>query len=138
MVKCDNCSKWYPNNCSDISDSKYKKIQMRNCVWICPHCENQNVSTSFCSSSSGNTPTNDRFDPLTAADDKNATKDTTSKCRTGNLNFVSININGIRGKKVELQEFLDSSKPDVVALQETRIDKSISNNERIPVSLGYC
>ena len=42
------------------------------------------------------------------------------------LKFVSLNINDIRGKKLELLAFLDYHKPDIVAIQETKIDGSIS------------
>ena len=42
------------------------------------------------------------------------------------LTFVSININSIRGKKLELLAFLDFHQPQIVAFQETKIDSSIS------------
>ena len=38
------------------------------------------------------------------------------------LKFASININSIRGNKLELVAFLDFYKPDVVAIQETKND----------------
>ena len=53
------------------------------------------------------------------------------------LKFVSLNINGIRGKKLELLAFLDYHKPDIVAIQETKIDSSISTSELFPDSCPY-
>lgn len=45
--------------------------------------------------------------------------------------------NSIRGKKLELQSFLETSGFDVVAIQETKIDSSVSNAELFPPELGY-
>ena len=56
---------------------------------------------------------------------------------TNKVSIVSININGLRGKKLELQAYLATESPDIVALQETKIDSSIKSNELIPDSLGY-
>ncbi|CAG2237329.1 unnamed protein product [Mytilus edulis] len=51
--------------------------------------------------------------------------------------MVSININDLKGEKLELQTYLQTENPDIVALQETKIDKSITTNELIPDTLGY-
>ena len=53
------------------------------------------------------------------------------------MKFVSININSIRGKKLELLAFLDFYQPQIVAIQETKIDSSISTSELIPESCPY-
>ena len=37
------------------------------------------------------------------------------------LKFVSININSIRGKKLELLAFLDFHQPQIVAIQEKKL-----------------
>ena len=50
------------------------------------------------------------------------------------LKFVSININSIRGKKLELLAFLDFHQPQIVAIQETKIDCSILTSELFPES----
>ena len=43
-----------------------------------------------------------------------------------------MNINSIRGKKLELPAFLDFHQPHVVAIQETKIDSSIATSELFP------
>ena len=53
------------------------------------------------------------------------------------LKFVSININSIKGKKLELLAFLDFHQPQIVAIQETKIDSSISTSELFPESCTY-
>ena len=51
--------------------------------------------------------------------------------------FVSININSIMGKKLELLAFLDFHQLQIVAIQETKIGSSISSLELFPESCPY-
>ena len=51
--------------------------------------------------------------------------------------YHHININSIRGKKLELLAFLDFHQPQIVAIQETKIDSSISTSELFPESCPY-
>ena len=53
------------------------------------------------------------------------------------LKFSSININSIRGKKLELLAFLDLHQPQIVAIQETKIDSTISTSELFPETCPY-
>ena len=53
------------------------------------------------------------------------------------ITLVSININGIRGKKNVLAAYLDECKPDIVGIQETKIDENISSAEIIPNGCNY-
>ena len=66
-----------------------------------------------------------RFDPLANGSGTKASQTGSDKNKfiTG-LKFVSININGIRGKKLELLAFLDFHQPQIAAIQETKIDTS--------------
>ena len=48
-----------------------------------------------------------------------------------------MNINGIRGKKLELLAFLDFHQPHVVAIQETKIDSSVATSELFPETCPY-
>ena len=50
---------------------------------------------------------------------------------------MSININSIRGKELELLAFLDFHQPQIVTIQETKIDSSISTSELFPESCPY-
>ena len=50
---------------------------------------------------------------------------------------MSIHTNSIRGKKLELLAFLDLHQPQLVAIQETKIDSSISTSELFPESCPY-
>ena len=48
-----------------------------------------------------------------------------------------MNINSIRGKKLELLAFLDFHQPYVVAIQETKIDSFIATSELFPETCPY-
>ena len=48
-----------------------------------------------------------------------------------------MNINSIRGKKLELLAFLDFHQQHVVAIQETTIDSSIATSEHFPEACPY-
>ena len=79
-----------------------------------------------------------RFDPLANGSGTKASQTGSDKNKfiTG-LKFVSINISSIRGKKLELLAFLDFHQPQIVAIQETKIDSSISTSELFPESCPY-
>ena len=53
------------------------------------------------------------------------------------LKFISMNINSIRGKQLELLAFLDLHQPHVVAIQETKIDSSVATSELFPETCPY-
>jgi exonuclease III len=50
---------------------------------------------------------------------------------------MSININGIRGKKLELSSFLEIEDPDIIAIQETNIDRNILTSELFQDNINY-
>ena len=79
-----------------------------------------------------------RFDPMTKEKKTGSSSFGTSKNNfIGGLKFVSININSIRGKKLELLAFLDFQQPHIVAIQETKLDSSIATSELFPESCPY-
>ena len=78
-----------------------------------------------------------RFESLANDSGTKAPQTGSDKKFISGLKFVSININGIRGKKLELLAFLDFHQPQIVAIQETKIDSSISTSELFPESCLY-
>ena len=136
-VQCDNCDMWIHNECSFIAETQYETVNNTNCTWICPKCEFFNFSDSFFGEQV-NVETENRFVPLTKVK-----KDRSSPCGTNissfisGLKFISMNINSIRRKKLELLAFLDFHQPHVVAIQETKIDSSIATSELFPETCPY-
>ena len=136
-VRCDTCDMWIHNECSFIAETQYETVNNTNCTWICPKCEFFNFSDSFFGEQV-NLETENRFVPLTKEK-----KDRSSPCGTNKssfisgLKFISMNINSIIGKKLELLAFLDSHEPHVVAIQKTKIDSSIATSELFPETCPY-
>ena len=136
-VRCDSCDMWIHNECSFTAETQYETVNNTNCTWICPKCEFFNFSDSFFGEQV-NVETENRFVPLTKEK-----KDRSSPCGTNKssfisgLKFISMNINSIRGKKLELLAFLDFHQPHDVAIQETKIDSSIATSELFPETCPY-
>ena len=112
-------------------------MQNSSCTLICPKCEFFNFSDSFFSEQL-NLEDQNRFTPL-AKDTETRTPSTGSKNNkfVSGLKFSSININGIRSKKLELLAYLDFHQPQIVAIQETKIDSSMSTSELFPETCPY-
>ena len=104
-----------------------------NCTWICPKCGFFNFSDSFFADHLILENQN-RFDPLAKDSGTKAPQTGSDKDFISGLKFVSIHINSIRGKKLELLAFLDFHQPQIVTIQETKIDSSISTSELFPES----
>ena len=98
------------------------KLQNSNCTWICPKFI---FSDSFFDDHL-NLKNQNRLDPVTKEKKTRSSSNGTNKNNfVSGLKFVSININSIRGKKLEMLAFLDFHQPHV-AIQETKIDSSIT------------
>ena len=101
------------------------------------NCEFFNFSGSFFGEQV-NLKNENRFVPLTKEK-----RDRSSPCGTNKssfisgLKFISMNINSIRGKKLDLLAFLDFHQPHVVAIQETKIDSSNATSELFPETCPY-
>ena len=96
---------WVHNGCSFITESQYELLQNTNCIWICPKCECFNFSNSFFDDQL-NLENQNRFDLLTKEKKTGSSEfDTSENNFIGGRKFVSININSIRGKKLELLAF---------------------------------
>ena len=136
-VQCDKCEMWVHNNCSFMTDSEYETMQNSNCTWICPKCDFFNFSDSFFNEQF-NLESENRFDLLAKGHETKSTETLTSKNSfISGLKFSSININSIRGKKLELLAFIDFHQSKILAIQETKIDNSILTSELFPESFPY-
>ena len=109
-VQCDGCELWIRNECSFISEDDYENVLTTRCTLIRPKCDFFNFSDS-CFDDQLNLMTQNRFDPLSKDRNvrlsSNSSKETNSSNKTlGGLKLISININSIRGKKLDLLVFL--------------------------------
>ena len=106
-VQCDKFEMWIHNKCSLITESEFDSVGNTNCTWICPNVTFFNFSDSFFADQL-NLENENRFDQLANFSGTKASQTGSDKNKfiTG-LKFVSININSIRGKTLELLAFLD-------------------------------
>ena len=85
-----------------------------------------------------NLESENRFDLLARGHETKSTETLNSKNSfISGLKFSSININSIRGKKLELLAFIDFHQSQILAIQETKIDNSILTSELFPESFPY-
>ena len=78
------------------------------------------------------------FNPLAKGDETKSPSTSTVKNRfISGLKFLSINIHSIRGKILKLLAYLYFHKPQIVAIQATKTDSSISTSELFPVTFPY-
>ena len=98
--KAVQCDMWVHNDCSYVTYFQYETMQNSSCTWICPKCDFFNFSDSFFSEQL-NLEDQNRFISF-AKDGETRTPST----RTNNYKFVSclkfssINVNGMRSKKL--------------------------------------
>ena len=136
-VQCDGCEMWIHNECSFITEAEYENVLKSGCTWICPKCEFFNFSDSFFVDQL-NLMNRNRFDPLTKGKNDGISSNRTNQTNSlGGLKFISLNIDSIRGKKLDLLAFLDVHNPHIVAVQETKIDSSIATSELFPETCPY-
>ena len=136
-VQCDGCEMWIHNECSFITEAEYENVLKSGCTWIIPKCEFFNFSDSFFVDQL-NLVIRNRFDPLTKGKNDGISSNRTNQTNSlGGLKFISLNINSIRGKKLDLLAFLDVHNPHIVAIQETKIDSSIATSELFPETCLY-
>ena len=48
------------------------------------------------------------------------------------MKYLSVNINGLRGKRADFEILLHDNKPDIILIQEPMLDGSVSNCELFP------
>ena len=98
---------WIHNERSFITDAKYETMLKSGCTWICQKCE---LSNTFVDDQ-----LNHRFDPPTKEKHDGLFSHCTNQTNfLGGLKFICLNINSIRGTKLDLLAFLDVHKLHIV------------------------
>lgn len=144
-VSCDQCGLWVHNQCSGLSEHMYERMKQSCGVWICPSCGMPSFTSSFFDSPS--IEISNSFSSLTDVNDDIEVPriaSTPVKCmsplkseklrKREKLKVISINVNGLRSKKLQLCELIHAEKPDILLCQETKVDDSVSSIELFPES----
>lgn len=140
-ICCDQCDKWVHNSCSGMGDNIYESLKGTSFTWICPKCGMPNFSDSFFDTVGFEN--NNNFTVLLDMDTENEplnlnpqTQNKISRPKSNKmtknhqqLKCLSVNLNSLRGKTVLLDEILAAYDPDIVMLQETKINSDMLSSE---------
>ena len=148
-LACNMCGQWYHAHCQSINTALYEQHGElgEDEPWHCVICGNPNSRTIFdlhsmeWSSSfsppdvsdSCTTPTDINIDkPMHRSTPTRASQQ--DKWMKRPLRLLNINFQSSPGKKAEILNLLESTKPDIVVATETWLDPSIKDTEIFPSS----
>lgn len=144
-MRCDNCEIWVHNLCSGISTHTYETMKNSSCTWICPACGLPSFSSSLFEDNSILSSSN-RYSSLENLSSTDNTFQLPVNASTPNkvkyncnkpLKIISVNINSLRGKSVQMTELIHDEKPDIILCQETKIDQTVHSSELFLVLIIY-
>ena len=150
-IECEECLLWFHTKCIHQTIQSYEVFQNNSeLTWICSsrlfpiffkyalYISLNNYSILEHSADSGDAAL---FKPLmtSSPEKRNATSDKreSGTDNSTTISFLCANVNSIRGKTLELQSHLEIHAPEIVALQDTKIDPTIMDSELFPPELGY-
>ena len=128
-VSCDDCDLWFHIGCQGMSRETYDSLIGKDFAWTCLRCGLPNLSTSFFDTSISST---NSFSPLRDVVPIAASSPRTRPERmriTRPLRILNVNCQSIGGKKVEFQQLIDETKPDVVCASETWLTQHHQDGE---------
>lgn len=151
-ICCDTCETWYHIDCQGMASHMYSIMDNPNLSWYCIQCGLPNFSTSIFDFTC--IETSNRFSTLNSSvnselnisniGEPNATssppKTTHDKGKQRNkqstkgtpLRVININFQSINNKKPELDQLIQSVKPDIILGTETLLSNETSSYEYFP------
>jgi len=118
-------------------------LKRSSCVWICPSCGLPSFTSSFFDATSLTSPNS--FSTLSQSTENIEEAGTPLKASTptkctpvghnnGSVKVLSVNINSLRGKTLQILDLIHMEHPDIVMCQETKIDQHVLSSELFPDS----
>ncbi|CAC5409269.1 unnamed protein product [Mytilus coruscus] len=147
-VRCDTCDQWFHINCQDIHSGTYSYLTADENTalrWDCIVCDSPNYN-SLCYGSTS-IQTENSFSPLentlnnsTETQNRKPLHSSTPKRNNVKekhkpftpLRILNVNCQSIRNKQHQVENIIDSTKPDVIIATETWLDQSITNSQIFP------
>ena len=129
-------------------------------VWLCCRCMFPNFSSTFFLDDLNHLESGNSFDILASGIEMQFSSITSpdipperhfgpprlasspintsrEKTRANSIKLCSLNINSIRGKFPDFHAFAKVVNPEVIAVQETKIDSSVTDSEILPAEVDY-
>ena len=148
-LACNMCGQWYHAHCQSINTTLYEHHEVlgEDESWYCAICGNPNSRTVFDLhgvewnstfslpdiSDNCTTPTDINIEkPIHRSTPTRASQQ--DKWKKPPLRLLNINFQSSSGKKPEILNLLESTKPDIVVATETWLDSTITDSEIFPSS----
>lgn len=142
-LQCDSCDTWTHIKCDGITPKEYKLYQNHtNPSYNCPTCTLQDATDLSSTSSddlrnTSNTTTSSHSHspqhstpqtPLTNNQQQN------DKYPKQTIRIMTVNCRSLQSqrKRMQLQELIETHKPDIIAGTESHLDSSITTSETFP------
>ena len=156
-IACDNCDLWYYQACISMNTDSYLRHANSSLAWLCKACHTPNHTSvlyesiksddnqfsslyeSNCNNENSHyTSFNDSLStinsPLASSSPRKNRNIINNKLNKESIQILNINFQGIRNKKVALQNLLETTEANVHVLigTETWLNDSIYSSEIIP------
>ncbi|VDI32891.1 Hypothetical predicted protein [Mytilus galloprovincialis] len=148
-VCCDSCEKWYHKECIGMSTLVYQGLN--NAQWECDQCGLPNFSTCLFDTSIVMNTNTSHFDSSTNSSfcvgnigspsaasspiqktSKQPYNQTRNKRSDLPLRIIVVNCQSIRNKKADIDNLIETTKPDIMIGNESWLHKDISSTEVFP------
>ena len=120
-VQCSSCKEWIHTTCTTLNN-----IRQHHNTWVCDRCNtitNTPVTpnTTY-TTPSNNPPTHTATTTIPNTSQPLRTNNTpTPHTRTRNINILQLNVDGLRTKLSEIEQFLHKHNIHIALLQETKL-----------------
>ena len=135
---CDACNKWWHAHCAGLSDDQYNTLESdKSSTWHCPLCPDPDPAP--------------KVPPIrlarkhgiwTVKSNPKGPKADTSKPKRqerrkprrypDSITTVITNANSLKGKKLEIAGLLETTKPHILIVTETKLHSRIHSTELLP------
>ena len=130
-TECETCGQWYHAHCQSIGTQSYVELDDSQVHWHCIICGNNNYSSiAFDLHDLENVePPYCEFKPYHSS---TPSKPKNPQRKSRPLRLLNINFRSATGKRAEIINLIDSTRPDIILGCESHLDKDIADSEFLP------
>ena len=132
VISCSTCNSWYHVAC--LSSSFQNSLKNSSAIWLCARCDTRNYSVDLLSQviSYFSSPNSFSSFTSTTTQEIHSRHSETPIANCGKarpLKLLTVNVNSLLAKRVELRQFLFDNSIDVMIACETKIDENVLDSE---------